>query len=74
MSDEKREKILNLKDLTSQFALKEWLKNNIKDKNEKPYYDDAIPEIDLEKYLEYISNQVKTQKVLDDMKATRIKN
>tara|TARA_A100001011_G_scaffold398129_1_gene501472 strand:- start:1077 stop:1325 length:249 start_codon:yes stop_codon:yes gene_type:complete len=65
MSDEKREKILNLKDLTSQFALKEWIKNNIKDKNGKPYYDDSIPKIDMEKYLEFILNQVKDQRVLD---------
>ena len=65
MSDEKREKILNLKDLTSQFALKEWIKNNIKDENGKPYYDESIPKIDMEKYLEFILNQVKDQRVLD---------
>ena len=65
MSDEKREKILNLKDLTSQFALKEWIKNNINDENGKPYYDESIPKIDMEKYLEFILNQVKDQRVLD---------
>ena len=67
MSDNKKEKIMDLNDLTSRFALEDWLRVNLKNKNKSDLYekDEKIPKIHLQKYLSFIRNEVTRQRVID---------
>ena len=66
-SKEKVEKILDLSHMTSRISFEDWIRRNLKDKNGSLVYEkkEKIPVVQINKFLTFIRNEVKTQRVVD---------